>query len=177
VAQTVLPFIFGPYGQTGTTGPTGFTGTTGLTGSLGTSGPTGFTGDTGPTGFVGPRGPSGFTGNTGTTGWEIAGPTGATGGRGTTFDLSQVSGSTPSVAVSVSELSDVISYDTGVPLTNFIGLNEFTGTVGGNPCSYKSQYFITCNATGTWWYNFQLVPLNVNVNGTIDVAPKFNVFR
>jgi hypothetical protein len=177
VAKTVLPFVFGPYGQTGPTGPTGFTGPSGFTGSLGKSGPTGTTGLTGPTGFVGPMGPRGFTGNTGTTGWQIAGPTGTTGVLGTSFDLTQVSGSTQSVNVNVAVLSGVYSYNTGVALSNFIGLNEFTGTVGGNPCSYKSQYFTTCNATGTWWYNFQLLPLNVNVNGTIDAPPKFNVFR
>lgn len=178
-ARTVLPFIFGPYGPTGPTGWTGYTGASGPTSIFGPSGPTGSTGPTGSMGWYGPIGPSGFTGVTGTTGWQPAGPSGCTGVNGTSFNLYQVSGSVPALPAT-SGLSSLQSYDTGIPVTNRVGLNEFSGvTLAGVPCVLTAQYFTSNVGTNTWAYNYQFYPLSNTVasGDKFNSAAKFNVYN
>ena len=179
-ARTVLPFIYGPYGPTGPTGWTGPTGPTGNTSIFGPSGVSGPTGSTGGTGWMGPLGVSGFTGPTGITGWQPSGSPGPTGTVGASFATSSIVGKTPTLALTTgTPPSATGSYDTGVSTNTYITLSDFTGVTTSNiPCIFNAQYFTPCNATNTWWYNYQYTALNgsVGANDTFSAPAKFNAF-
>jgi hypothetical protein len=95
--------VVGPSGATGATGPagaTGLTGPAGPTGLTGATGAQGIQGETGAQGIQGETGPQGIQGETGAQG--IQGETGAQGIQGETGATSEVSISSESEALLVS---------------------------------------------------------------------------
>ena len=176
--RAVLPFIFGPYGTTGPTGYTGHRAAASVTGAIGPSGPTGYTGPTGPAGDYGTTGATGPTGVTGITGWEPLGPTGPSGTVGAYFSFYQLNGQQQPLAGTNQLSLGSGSFDTNIPTSNAITLNEFTGSIGSTACTLTSQYF-TASVSNTWVYNYRFIPLNNNVtaNTVFDAPPKFNVYN
>jgi hypothetical protein len=183
--KQVRPFLITPFGVTGRTGPTGPTGFQGSLGVFSFSGTTGPTGLTGYTGWYGFYGPTGRTGVTGITGVQATGCTGRTGPTGSTFSaysiaLGQPTTTTTTAVAAGTVYSNIITFTTGIPITQRVTVNEFFGQMTDSTY-FRFTSLNLSNAGGLWTLDAQIVPLSTlaaTTTYTVQTnAIKINVYN